>query len=205
MSGLLSSNMYMIVQNGHSIVIDPFEDTSPADGLCIDYIFLTHEHFDHISGVNKWKMQTGAPVYCSKTCAESIQDRKRNMARYFKEFCELQTWIKLDSVPSSDSDYACTADLMFEDESYLEWQGHVFFLFELPGHSPGSIGILLDNSCFFSGDSIFKDREIELRLPGGSRKKWKEIGLPRLSCLPDKVTVYPGHFREFKYQKKGEN
>lgn len=204
-SGLLSSNMYTIMENGHLVVIDPCEDVSAADSLCVDYILLTHEHFDHISGVNNWKLKTKAPVLCSKACAENIKDPRRNLARYFKEFCELQTWIELDSVPLSDPDYSCTADLVFEDEFYLDWQGHVFHLIEMPGHSMGSIGILLDDSFFFSGDSLFENKDIELRLPGGNRKKWMEIGVPRLAYIPDNAIVLPGHFMEFKYHKKGEN
>ena len=201
-SKLLSSNMYLIVENGHSIVIDPYEDVSEADGVCVDYILLTHEHFDHISGVNNWRQETKAPVLCSKACAERIKDPKSNMARYFNEFCELQTWIELDSVPLSDPDYSCTADLVFEDEAHLEWQGHVLNLFEMPGHSMGSIGILLDDSFFFSGDSLFENKDIELRLPGGSKRIWQEFGLPRLSNLPDNVMVFPGHFGEFRYRKE---
>ena len=54
-SGLLSSNMYVISEAGHAIVIDPFEDTTPSEGLTVDCILLTHEHYDHISGVNIWK------------------------------------------------------------------------------------------------------------------------------------------------------
>jgi glyoxylase-like metal-dependent hydrolase (beta-lactamase superfamily II) len=170
-SGLLSSNMYVIVEENHAIVIDPFDDIGPATGLVIDCILLTHEHYDHISGVNLWKEKTGAPVLCSKICAENIQDPKKNLANHFKEFCELQTWMMLEEIPSSDPEYSCTADQMFEDEMDLNWQGHTFILFEIPGHSLGSIGILLDGTEFFSGDSLMEKSEIELRLPGGSRKK----------------------------------
>ena len=196
-SGLLSSNMYVIVEGNHAVVIDPFEDTAPANGLIIDYIILTHEHYDHISGVNLWKKARDAPVLCSRPCAENIQDPKKNLAYYFREFCELQTWMKLDEIPPYDPDYSCQADETFEDEMNLEWAGHQLHLFELPGHSMGSIGIVLDSDCFFSGDSLMENCEIALRLPGGSRKKWHDIGLPRLKSIPQGIRVYPGHFMDF--------
>lgn len=196
-SGLLSSNMYVIVEENHAIVIDPFDDTSPAAGLTIDYILLTHEHYDHISGVNTWKERTGASVLCSKACAENIQNPKKNLANHFKEFCELQTWLKLEKIPASNPKYSCSADQTFEDEMSLDWQGHTFRLFEIPGHSQGGIGILLDEKEFFSGDSLMENSEIELRMPGGSRKKWKEIGSKRIEKLPTGVRVWPGHFNEF--------
>ena len=189
-SGLLSSNMYVVVEGHRAIVIDPFDDVSPATGLTIDYILLTHEHYDHISGVNTWKKATGALVLCSKACAENIQNPKKSLANHFKEFCELQTWVVLDEIPASDPEYTCLADQTFEDEMNLEWQGHFFRLFEIPGHSQGSIGILLDGKEFFSGDSLMENSEIELRMPGGSRKKWREIGSKRVDAIPEGTRIW---------------
>ena len=200
-SGLLSSNMYVIVEGNHAIAIDPFKNTFVAQELQIDYIFLTHEHYDHISGVNIWKEATGAPVLCSKACAKNIRSPKKNLANHFKEFCELQTWMKLDKIPVSDPAYSCSADKMFENEILLQWQGHEFGLFEIPGHSQGSIGILLDSKDFFSGDSLIKNNEIELRMPGGSRKKWEEIGKNKLEAIPEGTRIWPGHFESFVWHR----
>lgn len=200
-SPLLSSNMYLITESGHAVVIDPSRDLKTAKNLIVDKIILTHEHYDHISGVNDWKRLTRAPVLCSKTCGDNIQNPRKNMARLFEVFCELQTWMVVDKIPEVDENYTCRADETFEDKFDFVWQGHKFSLFELPGHSLGSIGILLDGEYFFSGDSLMEGKEIELRLPGGSREKWEKMGVPRLALLPDRVKVYPGHFREFVYRK----
>lgn len=204
-SNLLLSNMYVIQEGMRAIVIDPFQDISLAKSLTIDKIILTHEHYDHISGVNLWKETTNAHVLCSRACASNIRDPRKNLSRHFKEFCELQTWIELEEIPKSNPEYFCEAEEYFEDELLLEWQGHIWHLFEIPGHSLGSIGILLDDKYFFSGDSLMEDSAIELRIPGGSRKKWKEIGEPRLGQIPSGICVYPGHFREFILQRKGVN
>ena len=194
--------MYLIVENEHAVVIDPFDDVSPSNGLTVDYILLTHEHYDHISGVNIWKKAAHAPVVCSKACAEHIENPKKNMADHFKEFCELQTWVELAKLPASDPTYTCSADMMFEDELTLNWQGHVIHMFEIPGHSLGSIGIMLDGKDFFSGDSLMENYGIELRLPGGSRKKWNEIGRSRIEAISEGTRIWPGHFEDFILQKK---
>ncbi len=198
-SGLLASNMYVVTEDGHAIVIDPCEDTAPARGLRVDKILLTHEHYDHISGVNCWKAETGAPVLCSLACADNIRDPRKNLAAYFEDFCKLQTWMELDELPPSDPAYACSADETFEDEKSFAWMGHAWRLFALPGHSMGSIGILLDGKYFFSGDSLIENHEIGLGMPGGSKRKWREIGAPRLAMLPKGIRVFPGHFQEFVY------
>ena len=202
-SDLLSSNMYVVVEGKHAIVIDPFEDMSPGEGLTVDYIILTHEHYDHISGVNAWKDKTNAPVFCSRPCAGNIQDPKKNLSHYFKEFCKLQKWVKIRDIPKHNPEYSCKADDCFDDKITFYWQGHTWCLFELPGHSLGSIGILLDDCYFFSGDSLMENYEIALRFPGGSRKLWKEVGAPRLIVLSEGIQVYPGHFNDYIYAKKG--
>lgn len=201
-SDLLLSNMYMIVEGTRAVVIDPFRDTSPAKDLTVDKILLTHEHYDHISGVNLWKKETRAPVLCSKACDANMRNPQKNMSKYFKVFCELQTWIGLQEIPEADTEYSCEAEEHFEGEMFFEWQGHQWHLFEMPGHSLGSIGILLDNMYFFSGDSLMENCGIELRMPGGSGKKWKEVGEIRLRQIPYGIRIYPGHFKDFTYHEK---
>lgn len=205
-SNLLSSNMYVIKENNEAIVIDPFQDTTAVKGLNVRKIILTHEHYDHISGVNVWKGITNAPVLCSASCADNIQSPKKNFAGMFEVFCELQNWMKLDEIPVIDIKFSCHADEIFNDVMSFRWHEHIFILFEIPGHSAGSIGILLDNKFFFSGDSLFENQDVELRLPGGNKSKWNEISTSRLALLPNGILVFPGHFRDFTYNmtKRGD-
>lgn len=197
-SDLICSNMYVIVEDGHALVIDPWRNIAPAEGVIIDKIILTHEHYDHISGVNLWKEKFGSKVLCSKACALNIQDPKKNMARLFDIFCELQTWVKIDTKPDVDENYTCFTDETFEKKLGFEWKGHFVKLVEIPGHSLGSIAIRVDDSLF-SGDSLLEHNEIELRLPGGSRKLWQTIGKGNLISMLDKTEyIYPGHFESFK-------
>ena len=201
-SPLLKSNMYIVTEGRHAIVLDPFQDISPAEGLVIDKIILTHEHYDHISGVNLWKEKTRASVLCSAACAENIKYPTKNLSRIFEVFCGLQTWVRLETAPKYEPGYTCTADEIFTDKFSFGWAGHQWELFEIPGHSRGSIGIMLDESCFFSGDSLLEHDETETRLPGGSTRQWTELGRPRLERLPEGIRVCPGHFKEFTYSKE---
>ena len=196
-SGLLHSNMYVITENEHAIVIDPCLNTEPGNNRVIDWIILTHEHYDHISGVNAWKTKTGGTVLCSRMCADNLGDTRKTLTRIFPVFCQLQTWFQLDEIPQTDTDYRCEADQTFESETGILWEGHTIKLFETPGHSPGSVIILLDNQYLFSGDTLFEDRPVELRFPGGSIQQWTERSEQIITRLPDGLRVYPGHFRSF--------
>ncbi len=196
-SGLLHSCMYIVEETGHAIVIDPCKNTDAAADLQVDYLIVTHEHYDHISGVNEWKEKTGAPLLCSKACAENIENEKRNMSRYFDVFCAMQTWMPAEEMHITPVSYCCKADMTFEDKTSFRWQGHTVSLMEIPGHSLGSIGITLDDTDFFSGDSLLENSAIELRFPGGSAAKWEEIGKGRIDAIPEGMRIWPGHFNSF--------
>lgn len=193
-SDLLQSNMYLISENGHTIVIDPSRDLREEDNLKVDMLIVTHEHYDHISGVNQWKEKYGAKLLCSEPCAQNLKSSRKNLSRFFDVFCEMQTWIRLEKMPEADLDYSCQADDTFHDQMTFQWQGHEICLMEIPGHSKGSIGILLDGKEFFSGDSLMENQEIELRFPGGSAKSWEAVGKPRIAAIDRGIRVWPGHF-----------
>ena len=196
-SGILSSNMFIIEENGHAIVVDPALDTSRGEKLIIDFLLITHEHYDHISGVNAWKKEYHVPLLCSEACAARITDPKKNQARHFDAFCEIQSWMQINTLPQIDATYTCEADKTFQDNAVFEWQGHILRMTEIPGHSPGSIGIYIDNDDFFSGDSLLKDTEIELRFPGGSRKQWLQMGEQKIKSVPKGTRIWPGHGKPF--------
>ena len=196
-SRLLHSCMYVIQEEDHALVIDPCKNTAPAEKLKVDMLIVTHEHYDHISGVNEWKEVTGAPLLCSQACAENIRNSKKNMSRFFDVFCALQTWIPMDGAQVETEEYTCQADRTFQDSMEFLWMGHQIRLIEIPGHSKGSIGIYLDEKDFFSGDSLLENMQIELRLPGGNSRDWEKIGKERIAAVPKGTRIWPGHFENF--------
>ncbi|MDO5424002.1 MAG: MBL fold metallo-hydrolase [Eubacteriales bacterium] len=204
-SDLLFSNMYLLTEKGHSLVIDPFEHYVPAKNFMPDLMLITHEHYDHISGVNRMKEKYGIMLMCSADCAQKIENPRTNAARYFDAFCELQTYGEQDMSVTINKDYCCYADLTFEDEIRFKWRENELWLFTLPGHSAGGIGIVVNNEIFFSGDSLFLNVETELRFPGGNKKAWQEISVKRLNQLSENLCVYPGHREKFMLKERKRN
>ena len=196
-SNLLFSIMYVLSENSHAIIIDPFEKYDVAKDLELDMIIVTHEHYDHISGVNGWKKRFHVPLLCSDECATNIEDPKKNMARYFDVFCKIQTYGEQDLDVFIDKNYMCYADFTFKYELSFRWQKNIFNLFSLPGHSSGSIGIIVNQLYFFSGDSLLPDCSTEFRFPGGSEMDWNCISIKKIERIQEEVIVYPGHRDKF--------
>ncbi|MEA5136744.1 MAG: MBL fold metallo-hydrolase [Candidatus Fimivivens sp.] len=200
-SPCLQSNMYVLAESGKAIIIDPHCENGYYQKIAkvadrVDYIILTHEHYDHISGTSEMRAFFGCPVLTSSVCAQRICDPTANFSRYFTAFCELQNGEKLREIPQVEQ-YSCTADMVFEKKHIMSWQGHEIVLTETPGHSPGSICILVDNRFLFCGDTLSSKNGIFTRFPGGSKKMFNEVALPYIRALPDDVTVYPGHYESF--------
>ena len=193
------SNMYLVTEAQHGIIVDPCEmpeaeSILTSEGISLDYVILTHEHCDHITGVD-WARAHGAKVICSAECGRKIQNPALNAARYFNDATIVQHTLRNShSIPEN---FSCHADITFEGTSELIWCNHTLELVGTPGHTSGSICITIDNEILFSGDTVLKDVPVNTRFPSGSRNNFLEITLPWLSNLKTDFTVFPGHWEKF--------
>lgn len=203
----IDTNSYIIFEEKkNSIIIDPFDAELISQflllrELSVDYIILTHEHCDHIAGVNELCRRFHCKVVASETCSTMIQDPKLNLSSYFEIlFCMKAQKQNMSNYEANViKPFNCKgADIVFKDNFILKWGEHNLKLMETPGHALGSICILLDEQWIFTGDSLLADVDVITRLPGGSRKKYKEITLPILNDLSKDLQVYSGHGRSFK-------
>jgi glyoxylase-like metal-dependent hydrolase (beta-lactamase superfamily II) len=193
------SRTYVIAQNGYnaSIVIDPGSPDAKAvmDFLGkhdteIDFIILTHEHFDHIAGVNALKQRYHCKLICSQECSERIGDPKKNLSRYLTG---------LDYI-CGPADYTC-------EEIYhqLQWGGVTIRLINTPGHSSGSICVAIQNHLF-TGDTLVFNTKTVVKLPGGNKHDLNESIHYIFTHFDKKTFIYPGHGESFRLEEveKGE-
>ncbi|MDR3244892.1 MAG: MBL fold metallo-hydrolase, partial [Prevotellaceae bacterium] len=142
----------------------------------VDFIILTHEHFDHIWGADKIREKYNTKLYCSEFTANAIINKKKNMSLFYNQIgFELQP-----------------ADLILQDGHQINWHGTEISIISTPGHTKGSICIKIDNNLF-TGDTIIKSIRTVTKLPGGSEEelansmeKLMNIGLLNLN-------LYCGH------------
>ena len=194
---LIDSKMYLILGRDSAVVIDPNVSDDAARLLREHHIqkvniLLTHEHFDHISGLEWFRKRFDCTVYCSEACDRGMQSPIRNGSKHFKALFIDKEEEKLKEA-SAIKPMICKGDIIFHESKKLLWEGHNLTLIETPGHSPGSICISLDDRCLFTGDSLLKDELVITRLPGGSRAEYEAKTRPFLESLGKDVYVYPGH------------
>lgn len=195
----IDERMYIIIENKKAMIIDPCVSGDALHNLEKEQveqilILLTHEHYDHISGVN-WLREhfENVKVLCSKQCAKAIPDPHKNHAAYSNVLYMDKELDKTLEEYGWEMDFSCYADGTFEGQMEFDWEGHHLYLIQTPGHSPGSVCIIMDNKILFSGDSLVTGHPTITRLPGGSKKMYQEITIPFLKSLDSEMLVYPGH------------
>ena len=195
-------NSYVIEENNHCFLIDPLltdDLVKLVSELIVDFAVLTHEHYDHISGVNEIKQRFGTKVICGEQAAERLKDPRLNLSRFQDYIVQV---IPFGNGQTGSEEYSCMADETVADGQIICWEEHRLLFKETPGHSAGSISVLLDNEALFSGDTIFKDYPTATRLPGGSTKQFRQITEPWLNTLPQNIMVFPGHGDAFLLKER---
>jgi phosphoribosyl 1,2-cyclic phosphodiesterase len=67
----------------------------------IDAILVTHEHGDHIAGLNVWCKQFATPIYANAQCAEAIRRTAPELKKDFRLFVTGQTFAIKDLMVES--------------------------------------------------------------------------------------------------------
>ncbi len=62
-----------------------------------------------------------------------------------------------------------------------------------PGHSPGSVCLVSQPYCIFSGDTLFYRSIGRTDLPGGDHAQIEQSIHNKLYTLEDDLAVFPGH------------
>ncbi|KJS17955.1 MAG: hypothetical protein VR69_02730 [Peptococcaceae bacterium BRH_c4b] len=194
----INSNMYVVFSGKNGIIIDPIVNDEVTD-IIFEYkvkvlkILLTHEHYDHISGVNYYKKQLPCVVICSAFCAEALPYPRKNLSRYYN--LVMQAHIGEASIAGNGcaTSFSCKADVIYKNEYEFTFGRHRINAVSIGGHSAGSSIILIDNMAVFSGDNLIPEKNTVVTLPSGSLKQYELSVKPIVLSLNDSCHIFPGH------------
>ena len=172
--GPIGTNCYILEDGKKAAVIDPGDE---ADRILaqlnqldvqVEYILLTHGHYDHTTGVPELhRALPGAKIYIHQADANGAGSRLFPLAGQVDDL------------------------LLYDEGDALPLGALTIEVLHTPGHSPGSV-TLKAGDVLFTGDTLFAGDCGRTDLRGGS---WEEIlvSLGRLGKLEGNFHVLPGH------------
>ncbi|MCD2345315.1 MBL fold metallo-hydrolase [Clostridium guangxiense] len=178
--GSYMTNCYIVIDEitNESIIIDPGDDAERLldefnkTGSHLNFIILTHGHADHTAAVAEFRSKYAVDVYMSKKDSELIEKEEY----MFGEKNE-------------------NANKFIKDGDVLKFGSKNVKCIETPGHTPGGMCYLIENSLF-SGDTLFNNSVGRTDFPGGDYAAIISSIKNKLMKLDDNIKVYPGHGSE---------
>lgn len=182
-AGPIQTNAYLVVDtvSGDAMLVDTPPEIAPIArhaaeeaGANVQYIVITHGHWDHIIGAAETRAQWEVPIVGH----ELVRDRLT------------------DPTLSSRSPYAMVPvplDQTVTEGDELTIGGHTFMVMHMPGHDPAHIMLYSEvDAVILGGDVLFQDGHGRTDLPGSDQLVMNET-LKRFLTLPAGTRVLPGH------------
>ena len=188
----VTSNCYIVsCSMGNScVIIDPGSRDCVSlliylerEHLLPEYVILTHEHFDHIGGVDALRKHFNIQLIASRGCSEAIGIPKRNMSVFY----DGRGW------------RIGKADIITEEVRSLKWEKYHLDFIESPGHTLNGISISIED-VLFTGDTMIHNLKTVTKLPGGDKKQLRKTLTHLFSQFSPCVKVLPGHGEAFFFK-----
>jgi len=184
-TGPIMTNCYILGDSDskQAFVVDPgghvgaIRSALDRHGLECKTIINTHAHFDHVGGNAELKKATSAELLIHPAEAELLPVLSHQGQMF---------GITLEDSPP--------ADRTIEEGDLVELDGIKLEVLHTPGHSPGSICLVVaGEGMILVGDLVFQGSIGRTDFPGGSMQTLVENVKTKIFKHPDDTKLYPGH------------
>ena len=180
-----SANCYLVTDEStdESLLIDPGSygdrqrDFIKSQGVeSLKYILLTHGHFDHMIGVERFRNALGGEVVIHQADADKISSAVGSLYSRFER-----------EIPFA----AANADITVKDGEKLPFGEYEIEVIHTPGHTKGGVCYKIGD-CLFTGDTLFRGSIGRVDFPDSDETEMLR-SLKKLNAIDDDYKVYPGH------------
>lgn len=180
-----SANCYLITDEstGESLLVDPGSygdrqrDFIKSQGIeSLKYILLTHGHFDHMIGVERFRNAFGGEVVVHENDSDKLSSAVGSLYSRFER-----------EIPFASA----TADIIVKDGDRLPFGGGEIEVIHTPGHTKGCVCYKIGD-CLFTGDTLFRGSIGRTDFPDSNQNEML-ASLKKLYSIEGDFKVYPGH------------
>lgn len=205
------SNSYLIKGNKGFILIDAGTQNKKeniklalkrikANLSDINLIIITHVHYDHVGSLYQIKKESNASVLVHTSEQVDLANGFTYFPKGTQPFSKAISNIANKFFISEKQFQPIKADIIIDDSFKLNTYGIEGEVIHTPGHTRGSICIILEGKYCFTGDTMFNLLPGSVYPPFANNKElliesWKKIS--NYNCLK----YYPGHGKEFDKEK----
>jgi glyoxylase-like metal-dependent hydrolase (beta-lactamase superfamily II) len=126
---------------------------APAD---LDAVIITHTHNDHVKGLSHIKKYTGAAVIVHQEEAQYLRDGNTPLPAGTGFFSRMIRRMAANAGDASFTAYkSVIPDITVDGKTELTERGLPGYLLPTPGHTAGSLSLILENTHAFVGDALF--------------------------------------------------
>jgi hydroxyacylglutathione hydrolase len=203
------TNCYLLRGPGGTVLIDPGPPGAATAVIAraeeagvhpddVRLIFVTHGHLDHYGAAAQVQAWCGAPVSAYPGEPEFSQDRRNALPPAQTVRGSIVRWFYLLLSPLAEFK-PLRADVLLQDDQDLSEYRIEGRTVLLPGHSPGSLGIISSEGDAFVGD-LFVNYTVPSRPMYLSDEGTWAQSHERVKALGPR-TVYIGHGEPFEGDK----
>jgi hydroxyacylglutathione hydrolase len=212
-----TSNAYLVAHKGHAILIDAGMkkkekkiivalqriNISPAD---VQLIILTHAHYDHCGSLKALKDITKAKIIVHKAEAECLKEGYCDLPKGTMWFSKALAAIGRTLAKKMGEYDAVDPDITISERFGLHEYGINGYILPTPGHTAGSISVIIDEKHAIVGDTLFHIVKHSVFPPYADDQKALLSSWEKLLALGCEY-FYPGHGKPFtraKFEKTYE-